>query len=73
MPTTFIIAPIVLVFLVSMVFISYNHAIAEKEYITTLSCSELRQYTDDQVVESKKYFGNEAFLDYAEELYSIKC
>ena len=73
MPITFVIAPIVLAFLVSMVFISYNDAIAEKEYITNLSCPELRQYSEDQIVESKKYFGNEAFLNYAEELYSIKC
>ena len=44
-----------------------------KEYIVGLSCPELKQYADEQIIESKKYFGNEAFLVYAEERYSIYC
>lgn len=45
----------------------------EKEYIVGLSCPELKEYAYEQIIESKKYFGNEAFLIYAEERYSNQC
>ena len=73
MPITFFVAPIVLIALVSIVFITYNDAIAEKEYIVGLSCMELKQYAQEQLIESKKYFGNEAYLSYAQELYYKHC
>jgi hypothetical protein len=73
MPVTFIIAPIFLAFLIVVVTISSGELIEEKAFISGLSCSELKQYAQDQVVESKYYFGNEAYLIYAEELYSGTC
>ena len=73
MPVTFIIAPIVIATLMGLLFLYYNDMVEEKEYIVGLSCPELKQYADKQIIESKKYFGNEAFLVYAEERYSIYC
>ena len=73
MPITFIFAPIVIATLLGLLFLYYNDMLEEKEYIVGLSCPELKQYADNQIIESKKYFGNEAFLVYAEERYSIFC
>jgi hypothetical protein len=73
MPITFIVAPLVLGSLIFVVFFTYNEVIAEKEYIVTLSCMELEQYAEEQVIESKKYFGHGAYLSYAEELYQRLC
>ena len=47
--------------------------IEEKEFIVSLSCSELKEYTQIQIIESKLYFGNEVYLSYAEELYYGSC
>jgi len=73
MPFTFIIAPILLVALTSVVVITYGEMIEEKELIVTLSCSELKEYTRNQIIESKLYFGHEVYLSYAEELYHDSC
>ena len=73
MPITFIIAPLVLGSLVFVVFITYNEVIAEKEYIVSLSCMELQKYSENQIIESKKYFGHDTYLNYAEELYHKHC
>ena len=71
MPITFIVAPLVLVSLVLVFFLTYNDVIAEKEYIISLNCSELKEYAEQQVIESKKYFGHDVYLSYAEELYYL--
>jgi len=73
MPFTFIIAPILLVALTSVVAITYGEMIEEKELIVTLSCSELKEYTQNQLIESKLYFGHDVYLSYAEELYRDLC
>lgn len=73
MPFTFIIAPILLVSLIVVVFVTYNDMLEEKELIVSLSCPELREYTQDQVIESKLYFGSEIFLSYAEDRYHTLC
>ena len=73
MPATFIIAPIFLIFLVFVASTTYAEMIEEKVFIAGLSCPELEDYAHNQVVESKKYFGNEAYLIYAEERYSGLC
>ena len=73
MPFTFIAAPILLVSLTFVVVLTYNDMIEEKEFITSLSCPELKQYTQSQIIESKLYFGNEVYLSYAEELYYDYC
>ena len=73
MPITFIIAPIVLVSLTFVVVITYNDMIEEKEYIVGLSCPELKEYTQSQIIESKLYYGHEVYLSYAEELYYGSC
>ena len=73
MPFTFIIAPILLVALTSVVAISYGEMIEEKELIVTLSCSELKEYTQSQIIESKLYFGHDVYLSYAEQLYHDSC
>jgi len=73
MPFTFIIAPILLVSLTFVVMINYNEIIEEKELIVTLSCLELKEYTQIQLIESKLYFGHDVFLSYAEELYYDSC
>ena len=73
MPVTFIIAPILLVSLTFVVVTAYGDMIEEKEFIVSLSCSELKDYTQNQIIESKLYFGNEAYLSYAEELYYGYC
>jgi len=73
MPFTFIIAPILLVALTSVVVITYGEMIEEKELIVTLSCSELKEYTQNQLIESKLYFGHDVYLSYAEELYRDYC
>ena len=73
MPITFIVSPIVFTTLLALLFFYYGDMVEEKEYIVSLSCPELKQYAEEQVIESKKYFGNEAFLVYAEERYSIYC
>ncbi len=73
MPFTFIIAPILLVALTSVVAITYGEMIEEKELIVTLSCSELKDYTENQLIESKLYFGHDVYLSYAEELYQDYC
>jgi len=73
MPVTFIIAPILLVSLTFVVVTAYGDMIEEKEYIVSLSCPELKEYTQNQIIESKLYFGNEVYLGYAEELYYDSC
>ena len=73
MPVTFIIAPVVLISLVYIVFITSNDMIEEKEFIVSLSCPELREYTQSQIIDSKLYFGHEVFLSYAEERYDTSC
>lgn len=73
MPITFIIAPIVFGSLMFVLFVSYTDIIEEKEYIVGLTCPELKAYADEQLVESKKYFGHEAYLSFAEERYSHFC
>ena len=73
MPVTFIIAPILLVSLTFVVVTAYADLIEEKEYIVSLSCLELKEYTQSQIIESKLYFGNEVYLSYAEELYYDSC
>ena len=73
MPFTFIAAPILLVSLTFVVVLTYNDMIEEKEFITSLSCPELKQYTQSQIIESKLYFGNEVYLSYAEELFYDYC
>ncbi|NIM25242.1 MAG: hypothetical protein GTN35_01905 [Nitrososphaeria archaeon] len=73
MPITFIVSPIVFASLLGLLFLYYGDMMEEKEYIVGLSCPELKQYADEQIIESKKYFGNEAFLIYAEERYSNHC
>jgi len=73
MPFTFIIAPILLVALTSVVAVTYGEMIEEKELIVTLSCSELKEYIQNQLIESKLYFGHDVYLSYAEELYRDYC
>ena len=73
MPFTFIIAPILLVSLTFVVVITYNDMIEEKELIVGLSCPELKEYTQNQIIESKLYYGHEVYLSYAEELYYDSC
>jgi len=73
MPFTFIITPILLVSLTFVVMINYDEIIEEKELIVTLSCPELKEYTQIQLIESKLYFGHDVFLSYAEELYYDSC
>ena len=73
MPFTFIIAPMLLVSLTFVVMINYDEIIEEKELIVTLSCSELKEYTQIQLIESKLYFGHDVFLSYAEEMYYDSC
>ena len=73
MPFTFIVAPILLVSLTFVVVITYNDMIEEKELIVGLSCPELKEYAQDQIIESKLYFGSELYLSYAEERYFHFC
>lgn len=73
MPFTFIVAPILLVSLTFVVITSYNDMIEEKELIVSLSCPELKQYAQNQIIESKLYFGSEVYLSYAEERYYHLC
>ena len=73
MPVTFILAPILLVSLTFVVVTAYGDMIEEKELIVSLSCPELKEYTQNQIIESKLYFGNEVYLTYAEELYYGYC
>lgn len=73
MPFTFIIAPILLIVLTIVVVNAYNDVLEEKAYITGLSCPELIEYTDKQIIESKLYFGSENYLSYAEERLHILC
>ena len=73
MPFTFIVAPIVLVSLTFVIVITSSEMIEEKEFIVNLSCPELKEYTRDQIVESKLYFGHEVYLSYAEERYYDSC
>jgi hypothetical protein len=46
MPVTFIIAPILLVSLTFVVVTAYGDMIEEKEFIVSLSCPELKEYTN---------------------------
>lgn len=73
MPFTFIITPILLVSLTFVVMITYDEIIEEKELIVTLSCLELKEYTQNQLIESKLYFGHDVYLSYAEEMYYDYC
>ena len=73
MPFTFIIAPILLVSLTFVVTITYGEMIEEKEFIVNLSCPELKDYTQSQIIESKLYFGHDVYLSYAEERYYGSC
>jgi len=73
MPFTFIFGPIFLAFLLVVVVLTYQDFIEEKEFISGLSCPELQKYAQNQVIESKLYFGNEAYLIFAEERYSNTC
>jgi len=73
MPFTFIIAPIVLISLTIVVVTAYAEIIEEKELIVSLSCPELKEYTQNQIIESKLYFGHDVFLSYAEERYYDSC
>ena len=56
-----------------MLLLTYDEVIAEKEYIASLSCIELKEYTEQQIIESKKYFGHDAYLIYAEDLHHEFC
>ena len=73
MPFTFIIAPILLISLTVIVVDAYNGIIEEKTFIASLTCPELKIYTDNQTIESKLYFGNENYLIYAEERLNTLC
>ena len=73
MPFTFIIAPILLISLTIIVEDAYNDIIEEKAFIASLSCPELKVYTDKQTIDSKLYFGNENYLIYAEERLNTLC
>ena len=73
MPFTFIAAPIVLISLTIVVVFTYDEMIEEKEFILGLSCPELKTYTQNQIIESKLYFGHEVYLSYAEERYYHQC
>lgn len=73
MPVTFIIGPAFLIFLVFVAANTYGEMLEEKALIAGLSCPELEEYAQNQIIESKKYFGNEAYLIYAEERYSGLC
>ena len=73
MPFTFIVAPILLTSLTFVVVITYEDMIDEKELIVSLSCPELREYTENQIIESKLYYGSEVYLSYAEERYHSLC
>ncbi len=73
MPFTFIIAPILLTSLTFVVVTAYAEIIEEKELIVSLSCPELKEYTQNQIIESKLYFGHDVFLSYAEERYYSSC
>ena len=73
MPFTFIIAPIVLISLIFIVVITSNEMMEEKELIVSLSCPELKEYTQNQIIDSKLYFGHEVYLSYAEERYDNSC
>jgi len=48
-------------------------SIEEKEFILSLSCPELREYTESQIIDSKLYFGHDVYLSYAEERYYDSC
>ncbi len=73
MPVTFIFAPILLVSLTFVVVTAYADLIEEKEYIVSLSCIELKEYTQSQIIESKLYFGHDVYLSYAEERFYDSC
>ena len=73
MPFTFIAAPIVLISLTIIIVYTYDEMIQEKEFITGLSCPELKEYTQNQIIESKLYFGHEVYLSYAEDRYFTNC
>ena len=73
MPFTFIIAPIVLVSLTFVIVITSGEMIEEKGFIVNLSCPELKEYTQNQIIDSKLYFGHEVYLSYAEERYDSSC
>ncbi len=73
MPVTFFIAPIVLVSLIYVILITANEMVEEKEFILSLSCPELKEYTESQIIDSKLYFGHEVYLSYAEERFYDSC
>ena len=73
MPFTFLIAPVLLIVLSVVVVNAYHDVLEEKAYIASLSCPELIDYTDKQVIESKLYFGSENYLIYAEERLHSLC
>ncbi len=73
MPVTFFIAPVVLISLIYVILLTSNEMIEEKEFIFSLSCPELREYTESQIIESKLYFGHDVYLSYAEERYYESC
>jgi hypothetical protein len=73
MPFTFVITPILLVSLTFVVTTTYGELIEEKEFIVSLSCPELKDYTQSQIIESKLYFGHDVYLSYAEERYYGSC
>lgn len=73
MPFTFIVAPILLISLTFVVVTAYNDMIDEKAFIANLSCPELEDYTEKQIIESKLYFGSENYLIYAEERLHSLC
>ena len=73
MPVTFIVAPILLVSLTFVVVTAYGDMIEEKEFIVSLSCPKLKEYTQNQIIDSNLYFGNQVYLSYAEELYYDYC
>jgi hypothetical protein len=73
MPFTFIIAPILLASLTFVVVVTYDEMIEEKEFIVSLSCPELKDYTQSQIIKSKLYFGHDVYLSYAEERYYGSC
>ena len=73
MPITFIVSPILLVSLTFALITTYDDIIEEKTFIVSLSCPELRDYAENQIIESKLYFGNENYLIYAEERLQTLC
>ena len=73
MPFSFIVSPVLLVSLTFVLVTAYGDIIEEKELIVNLSCPDLKEYKENQIFNSKLYFGSEIYLSYAEERYYNYC